>query len=95
MGSGLQHPSPWPELDGLSEGGPVANCIGHAGIVAAVAVTPDNRRILSGGGGAHQDDLSPAYNGNEPDSTIRVWLLDGTPESTLELWPSAPAARSL
>merc|ERR1712224_188315 len=34
-----------------------------------VAVTPDGQRILSGGG----------------DSTVRVWLLDGTPQNTFEL----------
>ena len=47
----------------------VSTCAGHTDYVRAVAVTPDGQRILSGGG----------------DSTVRVWLLDGTLQNTFEL----------
>ena len=47
----------------------VSTCIGHTDNVYAVAAMPDGQRILGGGG----------------DKTVRVWLLDGTPENTFEL----------
>ena len=43
--------------------------IGHTDWVMAVAAMPDGQRILSGA----------------RDKTVRVWLLDGTPENTFEL----------
>ena len=43
----------------------VCTCHGHAGEVWAVAAMPDGQRIISGGS----------------DCTVRVWLLDGTPEN--------------
>ena len=44
----------------------VSTCTGHTGEVIAVAAMPDGKRILSG----------------SVEHTVRVWLLDGTPENT-------------
>ena len=46
---------------------------GHIGSVRAVAVMPDGRRILSGGGHITHDD------------TVRVWLINGTLQNTFQL----------
>ena len=47
----------------------VSTCAGHTDGVRAVAAMPDGQRILSGG----------------HDTTVRVWLLDGTLKSTFKL----------
>jgi len=47
----------------------VSTCNGHTSGIFAVAATPDGQRILSG----------------SSDSTVRVWLLDGTLENTFRL----------
>ena len=52
----------------------VSTCEGHRDRVMAVAVMPDGQRILSGSGSI--DKIVSR------DTTVRVWLLDGTLEST-------------
>ena len=47
----------------------MTSCVGHSGWVWAIAVMPDGQRFLGG----------------SEDSTIRVWLLDGTLKTTFEL----------
>lgn len=54
----------------------VSTCIGHRNDINAVAAMPDGQRILSG----------------SCDTTVRVWLLDGTPENTFELHTGGVAA---
>ena len=55
----------------------VSTCRGHTDTINVVAAMPDGQRFLSGSGGSAQT--------NDPDYTVRVWLLDGTLQNTFEL----------
>ena len=49
----------------------MSTCEGHTNRVRSVAVMPGSQRILSGSW----------------DTTVRVWLLDGTLQNTFQLTP--------
>ena len=57
----------------------VSTCEGHTNRVRSVAVMPDSQRILSGSW----------------DTTVRVWLLDGTLQNTFRLHAALGAVMAL